>query len=82
MAMWIFLPAKKPVIGERVQVFARAPCPCVNEHNELVAVRKGGSRQFGRSMHAAKFAKGSGSRLVNDGNSICTANRLAAIPHC
>lgn len=33
--------AKKPVIGERVQVLPVHPCPCVNEHEELVAVRKG-----------------------------------------
>ncbi|MCX6045241.1 MAG: alanine racemase [Chloroflexi bacterium] len=32
---------KKPVIGERVQVLPVHPCPCVNEHNELVATRKG-----------------------------------------
>jgi D-serine deaminase-like pyridoxal phosphate-dependent protein len=32
---------RKPVIGERVQVIPVHPCPCVNEHDELVAVRKG-----------------------------------------
>jgi D-serine deaminase-like pyridoxal phosphate-dependent protein len=31
----------KPEIGERVQVIPVHPCPCVNEHNEIVAVRKG-----------------------------------------
>jgi D-serine deaminase-like pyridoxal phosphate-dependent protein len=33
--------AKKPEIGERVEVLPVHPCPCVNEHDELVAVRKG-----------------------------------------
>jgi D-serine deaminase-like pyridoxal phosphate-dependent protein len=33
--------AQKPQIGERVQVLPVHPCPCVNEHDELVAVRKG-----------------------------------------
>ena len=33
--------ARKPEIGERVQVIPVHPCPCVNEHDELVAVRKG-----------------------------------------
>ncbi len=33
--------AKKPVIGERVQVLPVHPCPCVNEHDEIVATRKG-----------------------------------------
>lgn len=33
--------AKKPEIGERVQVLPVHPCPCVNEHDEMVAVRKG-----------------------------------------
>lgn len=33
--------AEKPQIGERVQVLPVHPCPCVNEHNELVAVRQG-----------------------------------------
>jgi len=33
--------AKKPEIGERVEVLPVHPCPCVNEHNEIVAVRKG-----------------------------------------
>ncbi|MSS70902.1 MAG: D-TA family PLP-dependent enzyme [Candidatus Latescibacteria bacterium] len=33
--------AQKPEIGERVQVIPVHPCPCVNEHDELVAVRKG-----------------------------------------
>jgi D-serine deaminase-like pyridoxal phosphate-dependent protein len=33
--------AKKPEIGERVQVLPVHPCPCVNEHEEMVAVRKG-----------------------------------------
>jgi D-serine deaminase-like pyridoxal phosphate-dependent protein len=33
--------AKKPEIGERVQVLPVHPCPCVNEHDEIVAVRKG-----------------------------------------
>jgi D-serine deaminase-like pyridoxal phosphate-dependent protein len=31
----------KPEIGERVQVIPVHPCPCVNEHDELVAVREG-----------------------------------------
>lgn len=33
--------ATKPEIGERVQVLPVHPCPCVNEHDEIVAVRKG-----------------------------------------
>jgi D-serine deaminase-like pyridoxal phosphate-dependent protein len=33
--------AQKPALGERVQVLPVHPCPCVNEHEELVAVRKG-----------------------------------------
>jgi D-serine deaminase-like pyridoxal phosphate-dependent protein len=33
--------ARKPQIGERVQVLPVHPCPCVNEHDELVAIRKG-----------------------------------------
>lgn len=33
--------ATKPQIGERVQVLPVHPCPCVNEHDEIVAVRKG-----------------------------------------
>ncbi|MBX3014519.1 MAG: alanine racemase, partial [Caldilineaceae bacterium] len=32
---------KKPVIGERVQVLPVHPCPCVNEHDEIVAIRQG-----------------------------------------
>jgi D-serine deaminase-like pyridoxal phosphate-dependent protein len=31
----------KPQIGERVQVLPVHPCPCVNEHDELVALRQG-----------------------------------------
>jgi D-serine deaminase-like pyridoxal phosphate-dependent protein len=33
--------AAKPQIGERVQVIPVHPCPCVNEHDEIVAIRKG-----------------------------------------
>ncbi len=33
--------ARKPEIGERVQVLPVHPCPCVNEHDEIVAVRQG-----------------------------------------
>jgi D-serine deaminase-like pyridoxal phosphate-dependent protein len=33
--------AKKPEIGVRVEVLPVHPCPCVNEHNEMVAVRNG-----------------------------------------
>ena len=33
--------AKKPEIGERVEVLPVHPCPCVNEHDEMVAIRKG-----------------------------------------
>lgn len=33
--------AVKPQIGERVQVLPVHPCPCVNEHDEMVAVRGG-----------------------------------------
>ena len=32
---------RKPAIGERVQVLPVHACPCVNEHDEMVAVRKG-----------------------------------------
>lgn len=32
---------RKPAIGERVTVLPVHPCPCVNEHDELVAVRNG-----------------------------------------
>lgn len=32
---------KKPAIGERVQVLPVHPCPCVNEHDEMVAIRNG-----------------------------------------
>jgi D-serine deaminase-like pyridoxal phosphate-dependent protein len=32
---------QKPSIGERVQVLPVHPCPCVNEHDQLVAVRAG-----------------------------------------
>ena len=32
---------QKPAIGERVQVLPVHPCPCVNLHDELVAVRGG-----------------------------------------
>lgn len=31
----------KPAIGERVQVLPVHPCPCFNEHDEIVAVRRG-----------------------------------------
>jgi D-serine deaminase-like pyridoxal phosphate-dependent protein len=31
----------KPEIGERVQVIPVHPCPCVNEHDALVAARRG-----------------------------------------
>jgi D-serine deaminase-like pyridoxal phosphate-dependent protein len=31
----------KPEIGERIQIIPAHPCPCVNEHDELVAIRKG-----------------------------------------
>ena len=33
--------AVKPEIGERVQVLPVHPCPCVNEHDEMVATRNG-----------------------------------------
>ena len=33
--------AVKPEIGERVQILPVHPCPCVNEHDVMVAVRKG-----------------------------------------
>ena len=33
--------ASRPRIGERVQVLPVHPCPCVNEHDEIVAVRAG-----------------------------------------
>lgn len=32
---------QKPVIGERVQVLPVHPCPCFNEHDEIIAVRQG-----------------------------------------
>jgi D-serine deaminase-like pyridoxal phosphate-dependent protein len=32
---------RKPAIGELVQVIPVHPCPCVNEHDELVAIRRG-----------------------------------------
>jgi D-serine deaminase-like pyridoxal phosphate-dependent protein len=32
---------KRPQIGDRVQVLPVHPCPCVNEHDDLVAVRNG-----------------------------------------
>ncbi|NJN82462.1 MAG: D-TA family PLP-dependent enzyme [Caldilineaceae bacterium] len=32
---------RKPEIGERVQVLPVHPCPCVNLHEEMVALRKG-----------------------------------------
>lgn len=32
---------RRPEIGERVQVLPVHPCPCVNVHDELIAVRKG-----------------------------------------
>jgi D-serine deaminase-like pyridoxal phosphate-dependent protein len=32
---------RKPEIGERVTVLPVHPCPCVNEHDELIATRKG-----------------------------------------
>ena len=32
---------RKPQIGERVQVLPVHLCPCVNEHNEIVAHRAG-----------------------------------------
>jgi D-serine deaminase-like pyridoxal phosphate-dependent protein len=32
---------RKPEIGDRVQVLPVHPCPCVNEHDEVVAVRGG-----------------------------------------
>lgn len=32
---------RKPEIGERVQVLPVHPCPCVNEHDALVAIRAG-----------------------------------------
>lgn len=32
---------RKPVVGERVQVIPVHPCPCVNEHDQLVAIRQG-----------------------------------------
>ncbi len=38
--------AKKPQIGERVQVLPVHPCPCVNEHDEIVAVRNGKVEAF------------------------------------
>ncbi len=38
--------AVKPQIGERVQVLPVHPCPCVNEHDELVAVRQGRVEAF------------------------------------
>ena len=33
--------ARKPRIGERVQVLPVHPCPCVNEHDEMIAVSHG-----------------------------------------
>jgi D-serine deaminase-like pyridoxal phosphate-dependent protein len=33
--------ASKPEIGERIQIIPAHPCPCVNEHDELIAVRNG-----------------------------------------
>lgn len=33
--------AQKPQIGERVQILPVHPCPCVNEHDELIAIRQG-----------------------------------------
>ena len=33
--------AQKPEIGERVQVLPVHPCPCFNEHDEIVALRGG-----------------------------------------
>ena len=33
--------AVKPQIGERIQIIPAHPCPCVNEHDELVAARNG-----------------------------------------
>lgn len=38
--------AVKPQIGERVQVLPVHPCPCVNEHDEMVAVRAGQVEAF------------------------------------
>ena len=32
---------RKPQIGERVQVLPVHPCPCVNEHDEMIAVSQG-----------------------------------------
>ncbi|MEW6753180.1 MAG: alanine racemase [Candidatus Latescibacterota bacterium] len=32
---------RRPQIGERVQVVPVHPCPCVNEHDEIAAVRQG-----------------------------------------
>ncbi len=32
---------KKPVIGERVQVLPVHPCPCVNLHDEMIAISQG-----------------------------------------
>lgn len=32
---------RKPETGERVQVLPVHPCPCFNEHDEIVAVRRG-----------------------------------------
>jgi D-serine deaminase-like pyridoxal phosphate-dependent protein len=31
----------RPRLGERVQVLPVHPCPCVNEHDEMAAVRRG-----------------------------------------
>ncbi len=37
MGMWMCRrAAKKPEIGERVEVLPVHPCPCVNEHNEMI----------------------------------------------
>ena len=33
--------ARKPEIGEQVQVLPVHPCPCFNEHDEIVAIRQG-----------------------------------------
>jgi len=32
---------QKPKIGEHVQVIPAHSCPCINEHDQLVAIRKG-----------------------------------------
>lgn len=33
--------SRRPELGERVQVLPVHPCPCVNEHDQIVAVRQG-----------------------------------------